>query len=172
MAFYMRFFNPVPTMLVIDIVDTKQLPKEFVIVFIECEAVKAALLTALSDSELTKIMVRIMAPMYWAQLTAHGIPNLSTLASKAIRIETLFKDEGSAGNIKKYRPISNIETNEYEYSNMEVDSVIANMKVINCGEVAKQAVTELVKGKPFPCPKLQHNASRRVATNTKKAGVD
>lgn len=161
-AFHTRFFNPVPTVSVTDIVDAKQLPKETVIAFIErVRRLKSRCSTALDDSEMTKIVVRNMAPTYRKQLTAHDIPDLSSLASKAVRLETLFKDEESANHPRKYnRPISNIEV--LEYSDMEIDDEMSGVEIAGV-EVAEQAVAELVKGKPFPCPKLQPNATKAIS---------
>ena len=61
--------------------------------------------------------------------------------------------------------MSNVETQEY--LDMDAEGKVASM------EVTEQAVAELVKGKPFPCPKLQPNATKIADTKSpKKSGTD
>ncbi|XP_051148212.1 uncharacterized protein LOC127263230 [Andrographis paniculata] len=91
--FHGRFFNPLPTVSLIDLLEITQMPEETGYQFIErMRLMKGRCPTMINESEMTNLVVRNMHTRLREALTAHDFQDLASLASTARRLESFFTE--------------------------------------------------------------------------------
>ena len=96
----------------------------------------------IEETALTDLVVKNLLPRLRDRLTALDITDLSQLAIKAARIESLFRDkESEHPRHQRFQQVASIE----------VDDI---METEEAPIAVDQLVAELRKGNPYVCPKL------------------
>ncbi|XP_051118094.1 uncharacterized protein LOC127242557 [Andrographis paniculata] len=91
----------------------------------------------IEESEMTNLVVRNMHTRLREALTAHDVQDLTSLASKAGRLESLFREKDH-----NFRQMASVDTKMYTPDDEQ-------------GECAEEMVVEIVNSKPYVCFKLK-----------------
>ncbi|XP_051140068.1 uncharacterized protein LOC127257654 [Andrographis paniculata] len=140
MAFHARFFNPLPTVSLTDLLELRQYPEESASQFIErVRLMKGRCPTVISEKEMTNLVVRNMHTRLGKALTALDVEDLASLASKAGRLESLFReeDQNNRRNRGQHMASMGTETCDFDFNQSE------------------EMAAEILSGKPYVCPKLK-----------------
>ncbi|XP_051145428.1 uncharacterized protein LOC127261224 [Andrographis paniculata] len=140
MAFHARFFNPLPTISLTDLLELKQYPEESASQFIErVRLMKGRCPTIINENEMTNLVVRNMHGRLREALTAHDVEDLASLASKAARLESLFREKDQNFRRNKVQHMASMETEAYDFDYDQTEEMAA----------------KILSGKPYVCSKLK-----------------
>ncbi|XP_051143422.1 uncharacterized protein LOC127259854 [Andrographis paniculata] len=140
MAFHARFFNPLPTVSLTNLLEMKQYPEESASQFIEkVRLMKGQCPTIINEKEITNLVVRNMHGRLRDALTAHDVEDLASLASKDGRLESLFRERDQNFKRNKGQHMASMETEAYDFDYDQTEEMAA----------------EIISGKPYVCSKLK-----------------
>ncbi|XP_051127339.1 uncharacterized protein LOC127248840 [Andrographis paniculata] len=140
-AFHARFFNPLPTVSLTDLLEIRQMPKETAYQFIErIRLMKGRCPTIIEESEMTNLVVRNMHSRLREALIAHDVQDLASLASKAGRLESLFREKDHNFRRNRVQQMTSVDTEIYSPEE---------------GNILEEMAAEIVNGKPYVCSKLK-----------------
>ncbi|XP_051118544.1 uncharacterized protein LOC127242877 [Andrographis paniculata] len=142
-TFHARFFNPLPTVSLTYLLEIRQMPEETAYQFIErVRLMKGRCPTIIEESEMTNLVVRNMHSRLREALTAHEVQDLASLASKAGRLESLFREKEHNFRRNRVQQMASVDTEIYS-PDEEQRNIIEEM------------TAEIVSGKPYVCSKLK-----------------
>ncbi|XP_051117851.1 uncharacterized protein LOC127242376 [Andrographis paniculata] len=140
MAFHARFFNPLPTVSLTDFLEMKQYPEESASQFIErVRLMKGRCPTIINEKDMTNLVVQNMHGRLRDALTAHDVEDLASLASKAGRLESLFRERDQNFRRNKGQHMASMETEAYDFYYDQTEEMAA----------------EIILRKPYVCSKLK-----------------
>ncbi|XP_051132660.1 uncharacterized protein LOC127252511 [Andrographis paniculata] len=127
-----------------DLLEIRQMPEETTYQFIErIRLKKGRCPTVIKKSEMTNLAVRNMHTQLLEALTAHDVGDFASLASKAGRLESLFKEKDHNFRQNKVQQMASVDTEMYAPEDEQ-------------GKGAKEMTAEIVNDKPYVCSKLKH----------------
>ncbi|XP_051127700.1 uncharacterized protein LOC127249109 [Andrographis paniculata] len=142
-AFHARFFNPLPTVSLTDLLEIRQMPEETAYQFIErIRLMKGRWPTIIEESEMTNLVVRNMHSRLREALTAHDVQDLASLASKVGRLEYLFREKDHNFRRNRVQQMASVDTEIYSLDEEQ-------------GNIIEEMAAEIVSGKPYVCSKLK-----------------